>query len=111
MIIDSITVDGKKHGQNGGKASTVKLSPGEIITKITYGQASFRGEKCLTKLTFHSNTGKKYGPYGYGSSRYGEFTANVPCDWNTVIKMDKKYPTGFEKATQSSKPKKSSGGG
>jgi len=115
MIVDSISVNGKTCGKSGGSPKNIKLAPGEIITKITYGQYPFGNSKCLCNLVFHTSNGKKHGPYGHAnarSSKYdGEFSANVPCDWTRAIVMDGQYPSGFQGATKSAKQVPKSSGG
>ena len=73
------SVNGKTCGKSGGSPKNIKLAPGEIITKITYGQYPFGNSKCLCNLVFHTSNGKKHGPYGHAnarSSKYdGEFSA------------------------------------
>merc|ERR1712227_374242 len=109
-IVDAISVNGKKHGPNGGGEKKIKLAPGEKITKVKYGLRGYSGKMCMCQLQFYTNKDKKYGPYGtaspfspYGSNRYYEVN-NVPCDWSKAIKMNR-FPVGFSGASGCSQPR------
>ncbi len=55
------TFTGAKHGGDGGSLSTITLKSDEYITRID-GRAGIR----IDQLTFTTNLGNKYGPYGGG---------------------------------------------
>jgi len=103
-IVDAISVNGKKHGPNGGGETKIKLAPGEKITKVKYGRRGYKGKYCMCQLEFYTNKNKKYGPYGSASSTGGCYEVkNVPCDWSEAIKMDR-FPVGFAGASPCSQP-------
>ncbi|MDP1772167.1 MAG: jacalin-like lectin [Methylobacter sp.] len=53
------TLTGTKHGGDGGSLSTIKLASGEYIVRVD-GRSGSRTDQ----LTFTSNLGNKFGPYG-----------------------------------------------
>lgn len=64
-------------GENGGTWKHIILSKNEYITRVT-GKAG----RFVSQLTFYTNTGKKYGPYG---GQEGEpFTINVPRGYQVL---------------------------
>merc|ERR1711937_984871 len=98
-IVDAISVNGKKHGPDGGGEKKIKLAPGEKIIKVKYGLRGYSGKMCLCQLEFFTNKNNKYGPYGSASSCCGCYEVNnVPCDWSEAIKMDR-FPVGFAGAS------------
>ena len=58
---------GTKHGGNGGGLSTINLKNDEYITRI-----DGRADGHVNQLTFTTNLGNKYGPYGGSGGK--EFT-------------------------------------
>jgi len=53
------TFTGVKHGGGGGSLKTITLAAGEYITRVD-GRSGSR----IDQLTFTTNLGNKYGPYG-----------------------------------------------
>ena len=67
------TFTGVKHGGNGGSLSTITLASGEYITRVD-GRSGARTDQ----LTFFTNKGNKYGPYGgNGGSAFSLTNLNV----------------------------------
>merc|ERR1712227_354052 len=58
-IVDSIRVNGKQYGSNGGSKNVITVNRGE---RIKY--ASFRKQACMCQLVFITDKGRKFGPYG-----------------------------------------------
>ena len=56
---DGTRVNGPAHGGTGGAAATITLKPGDTIVRVDLRS----GEK-VDQLTFYTNTGTKFGPYG-----------------------------------------------
>ena len=70
-----------RHGGGGGDLSQFELNQGEYLTKIEGKQGSFIGS-----LTFYTNTGKKYGPYGTAQGQWSgdSFTITAPSDHEII---------------------------
>merc|ERR1712003_183416 len=99
-IVDAISVNGKKYGQNGGSAKKIKLAPGEKVTKVKYGWRNYNGKDCLCQLMFYTNMNRKYGPFGSAGSSWSHHEVNnLPDDWTKTIEIDH-YPIGFDKGTE-----------
>ena len=54
------TIEGPKHGGYGGSEHSFTLGEGEVLT----GMEGKTNGMLVDQLTFHSNWGRKYGPYG-----------------------------------------------
>ena len=52
-------VNGPAHGGPGGSPTTVNLQPGEIIVRI-----DLRSGRYLDQITFFTDQGRQYGPFG-----------------------------------------------
>jgi len=59
LTTEGKSITGERHGGDGGSEDTFSLSEGEYITDI-----NGRSGKLVDQLTFYSNFGKEYGPYG-----------------------------------------------
>lgn len=59
-----------KHGGNGGSAFSFTLGPNETLIRV-YGSYGLY----LSKISFVTNTGKTYGPYGLGLSYVNLFSS------------------------------------
>merc|ERR1712227_424199 len=121
-IVNAISVNGKKYGQNGGGERRIKLAPGEKIIKGTYGLTPYKEKRdrltqltckqAMCLLTFYSSKKKKYGPYGnllLPLSRYNWIRTdckgitevkNLPSDWSKTIIVNT-FPVGFSGASVS----------
>merc|ERR1712227_458213 len=94
-IVDSIRVNGKQYGSNGGSKNVITVNRGERIKYASFRQAPFRKQACMCQLVFITDKGRKFGPYGYAT---GDPLYNVEFkgDWTKQIKMASTLPTGFE---------------
>ncbi len=54
-------VTGPQHGGSGGAPTTINLLPGELIVRV-----DLRSGELVDQLTFYTNQGRQYGPYGGG---------------------------------------------
>lgn len=52
-------VTGVRHGGGGGNPSVINLKPNEAIVRVEGRSGQF-----VDQLTFHTNLGNKFGPYG-----------------------------------------------
>ena len=60
ILADGTIWEGPRHGGTGGSLSQFTLEEGEKLVKME-GKTN---NALVDQLTFHSNKGKKYGPYG-----------------------------------------------
>lgn len=58
-MMDGSIVDGQKHGGEGGMESSFTLARGEFINRVDVRSGQF-----VDQLTFYTNKGNVYGPYG-----------------------------------------------
>jgi hypothetical protein len=59
LMTSGHTHQGPRHGGDGGTEDKIVLADGEFITSITGRAASY-----VDQLTFYTNKGNKWGPYG-----------------------------------------------
>lgn len=58
-LVDGTTRQGTQHGGNGGTPETIELQSGEYITRVAGRSGTY-----VDQLTFQTNLGNSYGPYG-----------------------------------------------
>ena len=69
-IVDGFYIDGTYYGHPGGGTNELKLDEGEVLVSVKYGRCEWEGQMVISDVSFFTNTGKKFGPFGTCNDYY-----------------------------------------